>query len=136
MKSFLHRWFGFGRLAADVRSALDAEGLLLLDEGVAASVTRINYRDNRGWRCSWNRRSLTATVAVTRTRLAALNHRGNYFINVPREDPRLARMRIEAEREDLLLIAFDVTLFHPDWQGLMECRFRTPLAGRIVAELR
>ena len=135
MKSLLNRLFGFGNLPPALKASLESEGVRLLDEGVAASMTRINYRDPR-LTCSWNRRSLTASIVLTRRRLAAFNHRATLFIDVPLSDERLGKLRIEAEGADRLVVAFDIALFQPDWTGRVECRFRTPLAARFVAELR
>ena len=135
VRSLLNRWFGFGNLPPALKASLADEGEALLDEGVASSITRFRYRDPHRT-CAWSRRSLTASIALTRQRLVSFNHRGQPFINVPRSDPRLAQLEVKAEGADRLLIAFDVALFHPDWSGRMECRFRTALAPRLAAALR
>jgi hypothetical protein len=50
------------------------------------------------------------------------------IINVPLTDARLLRLNISLEKHDVLLIAFDASLFHNDWSGAIEYRFRTAQA--------
>jgi len=47
------------------------------------------------------------------------------IINVPFTDPRLQCLHIAAHNGDVLEVAFDAGLFHSDWSGTIEYRFRT-----------
>ena len=57
-------------------------------------------------------------------------------INVPFTDDRIRRLRLSIEGNETLLIAFDPSLFHHDWSGTMEYRFRTSQAKAFLAMLR
>jgi hypothetical protein len=136
MKTLLYKLFGYGKIPVTRLASLEREGIRIMDEGVAGSLIRINYRDTRGRRCSWCRRRLmSCSIALTRLRIIAYAGSGK-VIDVPLTDPRISQMRFELEGDHALLVAFDVRLFHPDWSGTMEFRFHTPQAMRIVEELR
>ena len=104
-----------------------------MDEGVGGTVT---YRDFRspGRRASWKKSAFSGAIALTRTRLLALQF-SRPVINVPLEDERLRQMQFSVEREDRILIAFNANLFHNDWSGTLEYRFRTLQAAAFVKSL-
>ena len=130
-KSFLYRLFGVGKIPERLRSQLQSEGIILLDEAVKGSVT---YRDFRrpGKRDGWRRQWYIASIALTKVRLLALWNT-NPIINVPLTDERIRAMRYSLEKDGAVLcIAFDAGLFHDDWSGTIEYRFRTPEAQRFL----
>jgi hypothetical protein len=131
-KSFLYRWFGVGRMPPQVLSQVQSEGLLVFDEGVKASVI---YKDFRapGRRDSWRRQWFPASIALTKTRLLALWY-SNPVINVPLSDERIRAMQFSLEK-DGLCVTFDAALFHPDWSGTIEYRFRTPQAQHLLEKI-
>jgi hypothetical protein len=45
---------------------------------------------------------------------------------------RVRRLRLSREGSDTLLVAFDAALFHGEWSGTIEYRFRTPRAQRFI----
>jgi len=123
-KALFYRLFKIGRIPTPVMAQLQAEELVLWDEGLKGSVTYLNFRapgKYSGWRRVW----FIASIALTRTRLRALSY-GSPVIDVPLADERLRSMRYTQENADTLCIAFDANLFHPDWSGTIEYRFRTP----------
>lgn len=132
--TLLYRLFGVGRMPAQWRATIESEGLVLVDEGIAGSVT---YRDFRapGRRSAWRKVAFSGAIALTKTRLLAL-HYANPAINIPLDDERFKQLRISVEGEQTLLVAFDPSLFHNDWSGTMEYRFRTSQAQTIFAALR
>ena len=133
-KTFLYRLFGVGRIPRQWRTMLESEGLVLADEGIAGSVT---YRDFRapGKRFTWRKVAFSGSIALTKTRLLAL-HYANPAINIPLDDKRFEQLRISVEGEQTLLVAFDPSLFHDDWSGTMEYRFRTSQAQTLFETLR
>lgn len=104
------------------------------DEGVKGSVTYKNFRAP-GKRDSWRRIWFRGAIAVTGTRLVGLQY-GNFAINVPFADDRFRLMNISLEPTDTLLVAFDASLFHADWSGQIEYRYRTPLAQKVLAAIQ
>lgn len=132
--SLFHRLFGVGKTPNPMMAELEQEGILLSDEGVKGSIT---YRDFRspGRYSSWRRVGLRASIILTNVRLVALSS-SNPLINVPFADQRIHGLQCSVEGEEKLLIAFDASLFHDDWSGTIEYRFRTPQAQRFLELLR
>ena len=132
-KTILYRLFGVGKIPAQWRAAIESEGIVLIDEGIGGSVT---YRDFRspGRIASWKKSAFSGAIALTRTRLLALQF-SSPVINVLLDDERLQQMKFSVEREDKILIAFNANLFHDDWSGTLEYRFRTPQAQAFVKSL-
>lgn len=134
-KSLLYRLFGIGKIPAPVMNDLQQEGIILLDEGVSGSTTFLNFRAP-GRRYAWRRQWYTASIALTRTRLLALQY-ASQIINVPLTDERLAKLRFSVENNaTVFCIAFDASLFHADWSGTIEYRFRTEQASQFEQDLR
>ena len=133
-KTLLYRLFGLGKIPGPLRATLHSEGILALDEGIKGSVTYLDFRAP-GKYSSWRRVWFTASVVMTQVRLVALQN-NNLAINVPFTDERIRSLRFSAEKKDTLLIAFDASLFHSDWSGTMEYRFRTSEAEAFMAKLR
>jgi hypothetical protein len=133
-KSILYQLFGLGGFPEQLAITLKDEGMVLSDEGIKGSITSIGFRAP-GRRSAWRRQWFTGSIALTKTRLVALQY-ANLAINVPLTDERLDRLRITAENDETLLISFDPSLFHPDWSGTLEYRFRTPRAKAFQEQLR
>jgi hypothetical protein len=133
-KTLLYRLFGAGRMPQQWRSTIESEGVVLFDEGIGGSIT---YRDFSapGRRSSWRKVAFSGSIALTKTRLLALQY-ANPAINVPLDDPRLKQMQFSVEGEDKLLVAFNANLFHNDWSGTIEYRFRTEQAPAFLKGLR
>jgi hypothetical protein len=96
----------------------------------------VTYRDFRspGRRASWKKSAFSGAIALTRTRVLALQF-SSPVINVPLDDDRLQRMQFSVEGEDRILIGFNANLFHNDWSGKIEYRFRTPQSPAFLKSL-
>ena len=132
-KSLLYRLFGVGKIPAQLRAALQSEIIVLLDEGISGSVTYLDFRAP-GKRFNWRRQWFTGAIALTETRLVALQY-SSLIVNVPVTDERMQRMRFSAEDDTTLLAAFDPGLFHNDWSGTIEYRFHTSQARAFPQKL-
>jgi hypothetical protein len=136
-KTWSYKLFRVGSIPAQLKAQLETEGVLLQDEGIPGSTTYRNFHRPgaySGWRRVWYSASLT----ITRTRVVGLAS-SRLIINVPFTDTRLQRLNISVENSDVLLVAFDAALFHNDWSGTIEYRFRTPQAqafwGMLAARM-
>jgi len=131
-KTFLYRLFGVGKIPKLLGDTLRIEGIVVSDEGISGSVT---YRDFRapGRYSSWRKQAFVGSVVVTNVRLVALMY-SNFAVNVPFTDERIRKLQISADG-DRLLIGFDASLFHNNWSGTIEYRFRTPLAPAFLKSL-
>ena len=132
-KTFLYRFFGFGKIPAAYASALSAEGVMLADEGVKGTVTYRNFRAP-GRISNWKRQWYTASIVITDTRLLGFRH-SSPIIDVPFTDARFRKLNFSVETDGALLVAFDASLFHNDWSGIIEYRFFTPFAQQFLDKL-
>ncbi len=131
--SFFSLLFGSAKIPSASMTQLQTEGIVLLDENVKGSVTYRNFH-RPGKSAGWEKRRIGGSIALTKTRLVAFNG-PNFLIDVPLTDERLHAMRFTLEDEAILCVAFDAALFHPDWSGTIEYRFRTPQAQRFLDAL-
>ena len=133
-KTLLYRLFGAGKIPEPLATQLKGEGILLWDEGIKGSVTYIDFR-SPGRYSSWRRQWYTASIALTEARLMALRY-SQMIINVPLKDERIRSMQFSPEERETLLVAFDAALFHNDWSGKIEYRFRTAQVQVFLDRLR
>ena len=133
-KTLSYRLFGLGKIPEPLRRTLDGEGLLLMDEGIPGSVTYVDFR-SPGRVASWKRQWFGGAIALTRVRLFALQY-ARTIIDVPLADERIRGMRFSLEAGTTLLVAFDAGLFHADWSGQIEYRFRTEQASAFLEKLK
>ena len=133
-KTLAYRLFRVGRIPEQLKAQLDSEGILFQDEGIPRSVTYKNFHrpgSSSGWRRVW----FTGSLTITQTRVVGLSY-ASPIINVPFTDPRIQRLSVSVEKRDTLLVAFDAALFHDDWSGAIEYRFRTPQAQTFLETLQ
>jgi hypothetical protein len=129
-KSLFYSLFGVGKIPAPLMSELTAEGIVLIDEGVKGSATYRNF-SAPGQRSNWRRQWVTASIVLTKQRLVGLTY-SSLAINVPLADDRIHAMSFTVENKAALCVGFDVSLFHADWSGTIEYRFKTAEASRLV----
>jgi hypothetical protein len=122
--------FGTGRFPDDLRSELQAEGIVELEEELNGSVTLRHYRA-RGKRTNFEKSAIFGGIAITAKRIVVWGNRAKRA-DAPRDQPG---MRISAEEADRLLLTFDASQLGPDRRGTVEIRLRTPDAQRIAASV-
>lgn len=134
-KSLLYRLFGAGKIPEPLMTQLKREGIILSDEGVKGSVTYRNFH-RPGSSSSLRKQWFAASITLTKIRLLTL-WSSNPTINVPLTDERIHAMHYSLEdNAAVLCIAFDAGLFHDDWSGTVEYRFRTPEAQHFLELLQ
>lgn len=132
-KSLFYRLFGLGKIPAPLMAELNAEGLIVFDEGVKGSVTYRNF-SAPGKRFGWKRQWFAGSIALTKSRLVGVAY-SKFLINVPLSDERIHKLSYSVENDDAFCVTFDASLFHNDWSGMIEYRFKTPEAQRLVGLL-
>ncbi len=125
---------GAGRLLAELRTALEVEDLVLLDEGLTGSVTYRNHRAP-GRRSSWRKEAVSGAIVVTARRLVVWAGRGKH-IDVPLAGGFLAAIDVSVEPPDHVCFAYDPARFNPTRAGTVEVRLRTAQAARLVELLK
>ncbi len=107
---------------------------MLSDEGLKGSVTYRGFH-RPGMSAGYRRVGYIMSIIVTNVRVAAYSSE-NPLINVPFADERLRQIAFSVETSGGLLAAFDASLFHDDWSGQIEYRFKTPLAQAIADKIK
>lgn len=133
-KSFLYRIFGIGRLPARERAALEPEGVVLVEDGLSASVTYRNYRAP-GKRFLGRKSWFPGSLVVTGKRLVAFGF-SRRLVNLAFDDPRFAALEFAVEDGRRLCIAFEASTFDDDRSGTVEFRFATPHAGAFLEAIQ
>lgn len=121
---------GSGRLPAELRAELEEDEPVLLEEGLAGSITLRHYRAP-GKRASWKKRAISGAIAVTRHRLVVWAG-GERHIDIPLADPRRSAIDVVAETPERVCFAYDAGAFDDRRAGQVEVRLRTPQAARIA----
>ena len=125
----LLRLTGLGRLPPEAVSVIRTESQLITCEHIWSSITYRKFRSpNRA--CNWKRQWFAGSIVVSNDRLIAFCW-SKRLINTQFSDPRFAGLKLSAEN-NLLMIAHDASLYRDDWSGIVEYRFRTHEAARIV----
>ena len=128
---------GDGKLTPELRTALEAEGLVLVEEGLRG---KIRYDDFKA-----PGKRFYGKVTVERIGLAISEHRFAVYcrsgsvelIDSPFSEPRLALIEISAEQDDELAIRIDYDRFdEPEVSGRITITARTPRAGEIADQIR
>jgi len=127
----IRAWFAnIGKLPAALMVELQSEGIILMNEKLRGTIT---YRDFHapGKRFLYKKSAFTSTIVVTQTRLFATSF-SKPAINVPFTDERIRLMQFSVADGPKLCVFFDAPLFHPDWSGKLEFRFKTQEAQRFL----
>ena len=124
-----------GQLPGDLRSQVAAEGILVIEEGVPADVTFLNYRAP-GRRGTWRGRYLLA-FAMTEHRLLVYGGTPDRrppspFVNVSWEQARAAGLRAQPDDGGLRL-SYDISALYPGRGGQAELRLQTGQAPAALA---
>ena len=141
-KTLAYTLFKVGRIPDALMKELQSEIIQVSDEGIHCSLTFKNFKAP-GRRESWRRVWFGGAIALTGSRLVAmsagrfttgiaLTDENGLLINIPFTDDRFRLMNISLDKPDRLVIAFDASLFHHDWSGQLEYRFRTPEANKFL----
>ena len=124
-----------GRLPDDLRSQLAAEGILVIEEGVPATVSFSHYRAP-GRRGNWRGNYLLA-FAMTDRRLLVYGgtpdrRPPSAFVNVSWDQARAGGLRALLD-DGSLRLSYDISALYPDRAGQAEVRLRTGQAPAALA---
>ena len=124
-----------GRLPDDLRSQLAAEGILVIEEGVPATIIFSHYRAP-GRRGNWQGNYLLA-FAMTERRLLVYGATPDRrppspFVNVSWDLARAGGLRALLA-DGSLRLCYDISALYPDRAGQAEVRLRTGQAPAALA---
>jgi hypothetical protein len=121
---------GSGQFPAELRTALEAEGIMALDEGLRGSITYRKYRAP-GRYSSFRKEATSGAVAVTGQRLVVWAGHGKH-IDVPLVHPSRALIEVGLDAPDRIHFRYDAATFSQSRSGTVEIRLRTERAGHLV----
>ncbi len=125
-QNILYRLFGLGKLPKDQRATLEAEGFVLIVEGIRGSITYKDY-SAPGKSFSKKRSWFIGSLVITQKRVVAFAF-FQRLLNIPFEDPLISKLNVAVEDDKCLCLSFDASDFYPDRSGTIECRFITSQA--------
>ena len=132
-KSLLYTLFKLGRVPQKALPALESEGIVLLDEGLRASVKFKNFRAPGRYHSS--KSSIFAgSLVLTEQRFAGFAF-SKPVINVGLHDDRLRALEISVPSDDVLSVRFDPSVFDLQSSGSVEFRFRTARAPSFLEHI-
>jgi hypothetical protein len=132
-KSFLYTLFKLGRVPQKALPALEAESIVLLDEGLRASVTFRNFRAPGRFH-TYKSSAFAGSLVLTEQRFAGFAF-SKPVINVGLHDDRLRALEISVPRDGVLSVHFDPSVFDLQSSGSVEFRFRTEKALLFLERL-
>jgi hypothetical protein len=121
---------GTGKLPEPLRTQLSADDVLVLEEGLAGSVTYRNYRAP-GQRIGVGKQAVSGAIAMTNTRLVVWAGRMKH-IDVPRGHPLWNAIEVLAETPDRVRFTYDAGATNTALSGQVTVRLRTAQAARIA----
>jgi hypothetical protein len=133
MNRFRRLLLGAGQMPAELKTALAADGLVLLEEGVSGSVTYRHYRAP-GEYASFKKQAVNAAVGVSAHRVIVWDGRIRQ-VDGPPGLLIAGGLTVAAPEPDDLHISYDAARFSTQRSGSVDIRLRTAQAGRIVSLL-
>lgn len=124
---------GIARLPTDADTLIPPDERLLVCEHLVCSITFRQFRAP-GRACHWKRQWFAGSIAISHEHIIAFHGRRR-LINTAFNDPRFSGISWTAD-ECYLHVAHDAALYHDDWSGKLEYRFRTPEAHPILSIIR
>jgi hypothetical protein len=124
---------GNGTRPDAVRAELDAERVVVCEEGLGGSLTFRHFKAP-GRRSNWRKQAIVAALVVTERRLAVYA-RGRPLVDVAFDDPRFGALDLDVDGPSVS-ITFDVARFHDDMTGELTVRVRPADPAGVIAALR
>lgn len=135
---FLTRLFlGDGRLAPELKAELEAEGLVLIEEGMTGSV-RYDHFKAPGKRFNGKVTGICAGLGMSEQRLVIYCHSGRVELaDSPWSSPRWEAATVSQDGERIVIeVDYDRMPDSPKVSGQIAIRMNTPNAASIVDQLR
>jgi len=128
---------GSGTLKPELRAALEAEGLVRLEEGLTGSVRYTRFRAPGRYHHG-KISGVRVGLGISRERLVVYSHSGRAkLLDTRFADPRASMLDVALDRDDRLAIGVDYDRGDvPKVSGQITIMVRTPDAAAIVEELR
>jgi hypothetical protein len=133
-KTLLYRLFGAGSIPKELLPTLEQEGIVIADEGMGGWLIYKNVKGPHK-RYHYRAEGFSGCLVITKKRVICYTYRRRQ-ISLAIDDPNISELYFENPEENLLVIAFEASVFRSDWQGVMKFRFKTEKAEQFCNALR
>ena len=133
-KSLIFRILGVGAIPKKLRPILDAEQIVVADEGMGGWLI---CKDVKGPKKRFikSTQGFSGCLVVTKKRIVCFTYRKRQ-INIAVDDPKISKIFVGIPKEELLSVSFESSAFRDGWRGIMEFRFKTTKASEFRDVLR
>lgn len=125
-KALLYHLFKLGAIPKKARPILEAEGILLADEGIGGWFISKNFKSPRR-RCLYRKEGFSGCLILTKKRLLCYTY-AKRQINIAIDDSKLSQLFIGLPKPEVLSLSFDAALFQENCSGILEFQFHTEKA--------
>ncbi len=138
-KSFLYRFFGFGKFPTRYHGDMKKEGVILQDEGLSIVV---RYRKFRAPNVYYGRKVSLVMGSIVLTKSSFACFRGNIIppvFHVPTEHESFNAFDFSLDEKGRLKVVIDAPLFQDGWKGTIDTRIPCENAEeylRVLMELK
>jgi len=127
--TLLYRLFKIGCIPKKLRPVLEAEGMVVVDEGIGGWVITKNVK-GPGKRFRHRLEGFSGFLAITKKRAIAYTY-WKRQINSSVEDPRISALYVNLSSPQSIVLSFESSKFSDDWQGIIKLRFKTSKAQKF-----
>ena len=121
-KSFLFRFFGFGKFPTRYHGEMEKEGVVLQDEGLSIVV---RYRNFRAPNVYYGRKVSLVMGSIVLTKSSFACFRGNIIppvFHVPIGHESFKAFDFSLDEKGRLKVVIDAPLFQDGWKGTIDTR--------------
>ena len=133
-KSLLFRLLRIGAIPGKLRPVLDAEQIVVADEGIGGWLIYKNVK-GPGKRFINRAEGFSGCLVVTKKRIVCFTY-WKRQINLAVDDPKISQILVDVPKKDILSIFFESSDFRDGWEGAMKFRFKTKKAQEFYDALR
>ena len=128
-KTLLFRLFGVGKIPEKIRPHLEAEEIVVADEGIGGWY-RTRDLKAPGKRFIRRREGFSGCLVITKKRLVCYTYRKRQ-ISISVDDPKLAALFVDLPAPETLSLTFESSDFQDDWHGVIELQFKSDKARQF-----
>ena len=133
-KPLFARIFGLGKVPKKYRSQLETEGVVLIEESIAGSVTFKKFRAP-GRYYGYKKKLFFGALIITNKTFGAFEL-FTPLVMVPLEREYISKLDCRLIKNNTLEIEYDASQFNKDWSGTVICRYHTKSAGLFLSHIQ
>lgn len=132
-KALLYKIFGVGKIPEKIKKSLEVEVIELAEEGIGGSFLARNFKAP-GKRFTYKKEFFVGWLVITQKRIISYTL-GKRQINILLDDPKIAGIFIENPQPGILIISFNAKIYHKEWSGKVELKYKTVQAEDFLEKL-